>query len=144
MTPLRVVLDTNSVISALVFSSGHLSWLRTAWQAGHFIPLVCPDTVSELIRVLRYPKFKLSWAEQEALLAEFLPFAETVVSRGKLRGLPKLRDPCDIMFFALALRAKADLIISGDEDILSLRSTFKRIPVKSPNEFRQMIQPASL
>ena len=78
VTPPRVVLDTNTVVSALLFGSGRLAWLRLAWQAGQFIPLLGHETAAELIRVLGYPRFKLTRAEQEALLADFLPFAEVV------------------------------------------------------------------
>jgi uncharacterized protein len=72
--PPRVVLDTNCLISALLFSKGKLSWLRDAWQRERFTPLASRDTVEELIRVLAYPKFKLNKDELEILLADFLLF----------------------------------------------------------------------
>lgn len=40
----RVVLDTNIVLSALVFASGRMAWVRHAWQCGHITPLVCKET----------------------------------------------------------------------------------------------------
>ena len=43
-----------------------------------FIPLASRDTVSELIRVLNYPKFKLSEDDQQVLLADYLLYVETV------------------------------------------------------------------
>ena len=61
--PPRVVLDTNCLISALLFSKGQLSWLRHAWQNGRCIPLVSRATIEELLRVLAYPKFKLNQYE---------------------------------------------------------------------------------
>ena len=70
---MRVVLDTNVVLSALLFTSGRLAWIRRAWQHQQLKPLVCRETASELLRVLAYPKFKLSTAEQQALLEDFLP-----------------------------------------------------------------------
>jgi len=76
MKATRVVLDTNCLVSALLFKRGRLTALRRAWQNGLFRPLVCRETAAELIRVLAYPKFRLSKADLEALLAEFLPFAE--------------------------------------------------------------------
>lgn len=74
---MRVVLDTNVVISALLFSRARMSWIRQAWQAGRLRPVVSRPTVAELLRVLAYPKFQLSAADQEDILADFLPFAET-------------------------------------------------------------------
>jgi predicted nucleic acid-binding protein len=72
------VLNTNVVLSALIFSSGTTARLRQAWQSGLLLPLVSTATVQELMRVLAYPKFKLSAAEQHELLADYLPFAEVV------------------------------------------------------------------
>ena len=56
----RVVLDTNCLVSALIFSRGRFAWLREAWQTKRFIALASHDTVSELLRVLAYPRFKLT------------------------------------------------------------------------------------
>ena len=54
----RVVLDTNCLVSALLFSKQPLAWLRHSWQNGDIIPLASKETVSELIRVLAYPKWR--------------------------------------------------------------------------------------
>ncbi|MBK6557146.1 MAG: PIN domain-containing protein, partial [Comamonadaceae bacterium] len=56
-TPLRVVLDTNVVLSALVFGGGAAGRVRLCWQQGTFVPLASTATVQELVRVLAYPKF---------------------------------------------------------------------------------------
>lgn len=50
MPAMRVVLDTNVLVSALVFSSDALSRLRPAWQSGTLLPLASPDAVAELER----------------------------------------------------------------------------------------------
>ena len=63
--PPRVVVDTNVVLSALVFAGGRLETLRCAWQSGQYVPLASSHTVSELIRVLAYPKFRLSAADRQ-------------------------------------------------------------------------------
>ena len=60
MTPPRLVLDTNILISALLFHAGSLSWLRHAWQSDTIRPLAGRETTAELLRVLHYPKFRLS------------------------------------------------------------------------------------
>ena len=73
---LRVVLDTNVVVPALLFAHGRLRWLRAAWQEAKIIPVVNQQTILELLRVLSYPKFRLGRREQEELLAEYLPFCE--------------------------------------------------------------------
>lgn len=130
----RVVLDTNCLVSALIFSRSRFAWLREAWQAGRFIALGSHDTVSELLRVLNYPKFKLSRDEQEALLAEFLPYVETVRIEMKPEGLPEIRDVDDIIFLALAAVAHADALVSGDDDIQAIKAQF-HVPILTVAEF---------
>ena len=58
--PLRVVLDSNVVVSALLFRRGELAWLRAAWQSERFIPLASVATIEEILRVIGYEKFRLS------------------------------------------------------------------------------------
>ena len=48
----RAVLDTNVVLSALLFPRGQLSWLRAAWQQGRLRPLVSKVTTEELMRAI--------------------------------------------------------------------------------------------
>ncbi len=133
--PPRVVLDTNTVVSALLFGCGRLAWLREAWQAGHFIPLLGHDTARELIRVLGYPKFKLTRPEQEALLADFLPFAEVVQVPTSTAGLPEVRDPHDGKFLALARAANAEVLVSGDQDLQALRGQLPPTAILTAAEF---------
>src|SRR5450759_4369167 len=99
----RVVIDTNLVLSALVFAQGRLSPLRHAWQGTHCQPLVSSVTATELICVLAYPKFKLTAAEQQELLADYLPYCTTVRMPAKPPRTPACRDPADVPFLQLAL-----------------------------------------
>ncbi|MGA7954438.1 MAG: putative toxin-antitoxin system toxin component, PIN family [Gloeobacterales cyanobacterium] len=122
--PLRAVIDTNLLVSALVFSYGELAALRLAWQDGRFCPLVSKSTTTELLHVLAYPKFKLTQAEQEELLADYLPFCITVRMPTKLPTIPPCRDPLDEPFLHLALVGKADYLVTGDRDLLSLVDSF--------------------
>ena len=125
---LRVVLDTNIVVSALVFASGRLSWLRQQWQQGTLVPLVTHDTTDELIRVLSYPKFRLSSEDVKALLGDYLPFCEVVDIRNSEISLPAVRDPNDRIFLAAAIAGSAAYLITGDDDLLAIRATFA-IPI---------------
>jgi uncharacterized protein len=114
---LRVVIDTNILVSALVFSQGKVAALRLAWQSGQFQPLVSKVTTTELIRVFAYSKFKLTPKDQEELLADYLPFCATVRMPSKLPPVPPCRDPFDLPFLHLAL-------VTGDRDLLSLADEF--------------------
>ncbi len=119
-SPLRVVLDTHVVLSALVFGGGQAGQLRRAWQAGAFVPLVSAVTVQELVRVLAYPKFALARAEQDELLADFLPYAQTVRIPQPPPPVPDCRDPLDVPFLQLAVAGQAQRLVSGDKDLLAV------------------------
>ena len=108
--PPRVVLDTNLVLSALVFANGRLAALRHAWREGHCVPLVSKATTAELIRVLTYPKFKLSDEDQQELLADYLPWCATVRIPNSAPDTPNCRDPFDQPFLQLAVVGKADYL----------------------------------
>ncbi len=136
---MRVVIDTNCIISALIFSKQPLAWLRHCWQNGEIIPLVSKETVNELLRVLTYPKFKLSPQEQELLLADFLPYAEVIKVDVIPEGLPKVRDAHDQMFLVLAVVSGADYLISGDKDILDIQATFHNPPIMTLSQFKETI-----
>jgi putative PIN family toxin of toxin-antitoxin system len=136
----RVVLDTNCIVSALLFSKGNVSWLRDAWMRQRFVPLVSHDSANELIRVLNYPKFQLNKNEQEIILAEFLPYAEVVRIKTVPKNLPALRDLNDLMFFSLAVLGNADALISGDAHILQVKSQLGRIPVLTVTEFAAWLE----
>ena len=124
--PPAVVIDTNLVLSALVFAQGRLAPLRSAWQRGACIPLVSQATAAELIRVLAYPKFKLSAAEREELLADYLPYCRSVRIPARPPKLPQCRDGNDQMFIELAAVGKADWLVTGDKDLLVLAPEFGR------------------
>ena len=117
----RVVLDTNVLLSALVFTHGRTRAVREAWQAGRCEPLVSKATVDELIRVLGYPKFKLVADEQRDLLADYLPYCRTVAIPVKLPRTPPCRD-FDLPFLQLAMAGKADFLVTGDRDLLDIKS----------------------
>jgi uncharacterized protein len=95
-----------------------------ARQDGRCQPLVSKPTVTELIRVLAYPKFRLTKAEQDELLSDYLPFCITVRMPAKLPAIPQCRDPFDEPFLHLALVGKADYLVTGDRDLLSLADSF--------------------
>jgi putative PIN family toxin of toxin-antitoxin system len=122
--PLRVVLDTNVVLSALVFGGGMAGRLRLGWQQGVFVPLASIATVQELMRVLAYPKFRLSKLEQDELLADYLPYTVTVRIPQPPPAVPNCRDPLDVPFMQLALAGRAKVLVSGDRDLLALADVF--------------------
>lgn len=124
--PLRVVLDTNVVVSALVFGGGLAGRVRLAWQGGAIQPLASTATVQELVRVLAYPKFRLSALEQQELLADYLPYVLTVRIPQPPPSVPDCRDAMDLPFMQLAVAGKAPMLVSGDRDLLAIAGEFEQ------------------
>lgn len=124
--PVRVVLDTNVVLSALVFGGGLSGQVRRAWQRGALLPLASTTSVQELVRVLSYPKFRLSQAEQEELLADYLPHTEIVRIPKPPPKVPACRDAMDEPFMHLAVAGKAQVLVSGDRDLLAIAADFEQ------------------
>lgn len=115
---IRAVLDTNVLVSALLFT-GAPSRLVSAWQAARFRPVISAEILEEYLRVLAYSKFGLTEADIHGLIeGEVLPFVETVHVK---RPVPKpIRDPDDAKFIQCALEAEVRWLVSGDADLLDL------------------------
>ena len=127
-----VVLDSNVLVSALLFG-GRLGALREAWRHGRFRLLLCRETADELIRVLAYPKFRLTNKEIVFLLEkEVLPFAD-VVDSGGCPG-KWCRDPDDDAFIRCAMAGGAKWLVSGDADLLVLGQV-ESIRIMTPAAF---------
>lgn len=129
---MRVVLDTNAVVSALLFS-GVSSKLVSLWRKGLITPLLSREILDEYLRVLSYPKFELSEKEiKELIQEEILPYAEVVKPKRRLRVVQ--RDPSDNKFLECAVAGQAAVIISGDKELLSL-GRYRQIRIQSPAQF---------
>jgi len=129
----RVVFDTNIVLSALLFTHGRLSWLVGHWQAANCVPLISHATAAELTRILAYPKFHLTAEEQLEALASYIPFCEALEIA---RSCPVLcRDPKDQRLLDLAQSGDADVLVSGDEDLLTLVGS-TRFRIETPENYR--------
>ena len=132
----RAVFDTNTVVSALLFSNGRLAWLRSHWREGGSVPLISRATAAELTRVLGYPKFRLSPEDRLELLGDYLPYCETVEPAERCPAV--CRDANDQPLLDLAQSGKADLLVTGDEDLLALagQTTFL---IETPEAYRRSI-----
>jgi putative PIN family toxin of toxin-antitoxin system len=137
----RVVLDTNCLVSSLIFQSKSLAWIRRSWSAEEFIPLVSAQTADELIRVMAYPKLQLSAEDSRDLLEEFLRHAEVVdikPKRTREYGAVKtaLTDPNDQIFLDLAYSGKTDVLVSGDKALLLLAPQVTAFQILNARDFR--------
>ena len=129
---IRVVLDTNTLISALLFS-GTASRLVPLWQSRRITVLVSKEILQEYLRVLAYPKFQLGDHEIRALVEEeLLPFAETIRVRRRLAVVR--RDPEDDKFLECAVAGRAEYLMTGDRDLREFGS-YRGITILTVGEF---------
>lgn len=135
----RVVFDTNTVVSSLVFSGGRLAWLRLHWREGECVPLVCRATVLELTRVLAYSKFKLSEERRLELQGDYLPYCSSVNLQE--RCPVSCRDAQDQPLLDLAHCGKSDLLVTGDDDLQALASETEFI-IETPEAYRRRMHSA--
>ena len=131
---MRVVLDTNVLISALLFT-GISSELVSLWQKGIIAVLLSREILDEYLRVLAYPKFQLSEAEIKGLIEEeLLPYVQVIKPGTRVRVVK--RDPSDNKFLECAVAGKADVLISGDKELLALRH-YRQVRIHTPARFLQ-------
>jgi putative PIN family toxin of toxin-antitoxin system len=133
----RVVFDTNVVLSAIAFRAGRLAWLRQHWREGAVVPLVSPATARELTRVLAYSKFRLSQQYRAEALALYLPFCESHAPADKCPVL--CRDAKDQPPLDLARSGRADILVTGDDDLLVLAGQTPFL-IETPDAYKDRSQ----
>ena len=134
---LKVVLDTNVVVSSLLFK-GSSQQLVPLWQSGAFEWLASAAIIREYTRALAYPKFQLNDEEVRELLNEdILPFVTAIA----VSDAPEVikEDPSDDQFLACPVCGHADLIVSGDQHLLKL-ARHQNIPILTLRAFLERLQ----
>ena len=125
----RIVLDTNVLISgALSITSTPARALETAISTGDLLASMA--TLRELTEKLLSPKFDayVSRDRREALLLRLSPLVQIVTI---LQTFHASRDPNDHQFLDVAVNGRADVIVTGDGDLLSLHP-FRGIAILTP------------
>ncbi len=129
---MRAVLDTNIVLDLLHFADPQTQALQYAIKRGALRCFTDRHCLSELKRVSAYPQFGLDAAAQGALLERYRSFTSTCDSDDsdeiEAYPLPRCRDSDDQKFLILALRCRADLLITRDRLLLQL-ARHRRLPV---------------
>ena len=120
---LRVVVDPNVFVSAIIQPKGISAAVFRAGFAGRYRIIACPVLTDELAEVLQRPKLAPYVSGDDATA-----FVAAMVGTVEMRTDPEsrpvgLRDPADEFLVALAVEAHADLIVSGDRDLLDASIT---------------------
>ena len=126
-----VVIDTNVWISALQFAKRRgTPTLALERAMSEDVIATCDEIDAEIVRVLTE---KFDWERHRAEEA-----LEAILARGirvRIRGTVKeCRDPHDDMFLECSAIAKADLLVAGDKDLLTLGS-YKETRIVTPSEY---------
>ena len=133
---MRVVVDTNVFVSALLSPQGIPSQLFWYWEQRFFDLLVSKESMDELARVLRYPKIRARYRATEAELTEtvrlFTEKGLLVTPQETIRAITA--DVSDNLYLAMAVAGDADCIVSGDKHLLRLQE-YRGIPILTPTEF---------
>lgn len=127
---MRVVIDTNIIVSG--YLGGALETIIVAWKSGTFTLIVSDAIANEYHAVLKRPKFKIKRAELDDFSALLLDRAEFVIPLETVNAI--LADPTDNKFLEAAIAGKVNLIVSGDNHLLELKS-FREIPIITAREF---------
>ena len=131
---MRVVLDTNVLLSGLMFSDGAPGRVVAAWREARFDLVISVHQLAEIGRVLADPKIRriLGWDDRriEQFIRQLYVRAEIVDLIGTSVEVPL--DPDDAPILATPVAAKADVLITGDGDLLALR---ERHAIYTPAEF---------
>jgi uncharacterized protein len=134
---MRLVLDTNVLVSGLLFPGGPPSRLVKAWRAGAFDLVISDFVIEELVRTWGHLAPRLKVAPND--LADFLDAlhvrAELLRTDAEMlasAAAAGLRDPNDVPILAMLIGSDADFLISGDKDLLALAGTY---PILSPADF---------
>jgi putative PIN family toxin of toxin-antitoxin system len=131
---MRVVLDTNILISALLVQLGHPAAIYRAWQEGFFTLLICAEQLDELRATLRKPSLAARIKPYKAgrLVNEIKEQAENIGALPRVRRSP---DPTDDFLLALSEAGKADYLVTGDKSGLLVLKRHKATRIVSASDF---------
>ena len=131
---MKVVLDTNVLLSGLMFPDGAPGRVVGAWREARFDLVISVHQLAEIGRTLAYPKIRriLDWDYQriEQFIRQLYIRAQIVDLDAISVEVPT--DPDDVPILATLVAAKADVLITGDGDLLALRD---RYAILTPAEF---------
>jgi putative PIN family toxin of toxin-antitoxin system len=133
---LRVVLDANVLVSALLSKAGAPGRLLALWLEGAFELVVSEALLAELGRALAYPKLRehISGEDAAAFIALLRATASMRADADRVDHIS--RDPGDDYLLALA-KASASVLVSGDRDLLVLAP---ELPIEEPGAFLEHLQ----
>ncbi|MBX9691517.1 MAG: putative toxin-antitoxin system toxin component, PIN family [Cyanobacteria bacterium] len=130
---LKVVVDANVWISGLIVSQGQPAKVIDLFRAGAFVVCISADLLDELQEVLKRPRIAARIDETDGDQLIELIKSQSIVAL--VEAVPTVsRDPKDDVYLACAAAVDADVLITGDQDLLVLK-THGRTRILTPGEF---------
>jgi putative PIN family toxin of toxin-antitoxin system len=130
---MRVVLDTNQHISAIIRPDGHPAQIVQLWRIGLIELAISPAILEEFEAVVHRPRIQQRYNLSDADINEYLEVLRTttVLVPGTVIVDAVPDDPDDNIIIACAIEAEADFIVSGAQHLLSLGSYHGILIVKA-------------
>jgi uncharacterized protein len=138
---MRVVLDANVLVSAILSPRGTPAQILNAWRAEQFDLVISDAILAEIGRVFRYPKIakRHRWsAEQLQAFLDGLAHV-AILTPGALTLVVITEDPPDDRYLECAVEGEAAYIVSGDQLLLRL-GAYQGIPILTPRAFLEILQ----
>ncbi|HWZ44622.1 MAG TPA: putative toxin-antitoxin system toxin component, PIN family [Candidatus Saccharimonadales bacterium] len=131
---MRVVLDTNIIVSALIAPAGKPAAIINAWLDGRFTLLICAAQLDELRSTLQKPRVATLLKPHKAgrLVNQIKTLAEDIAHLPRVERSP---DPTDDFLLALSEGGKADYLVTGDKSGLLALDHHKTTRIVSAREF---------
>lgn len=129
---IKIIFDTNCLVSTLLSPDSRVAdSFRRGLEIG--VLLTSEECFKEVVGVLQRPKFRKYYSNDELLFFQSILLKELQFQLVK-SNVSICRDPKDDKFLNLALESQADFLITGDNDLLTLKR-FNNTEIISPREF---------
>jgi putative PIN family toxin of toxin-antitoxin system len=136
---MRVVLDTNILVSSLLVHLGPPAAIYRAWQEGHFTLLTCAEQLDELRATLNKPALaeRIKPYKAGRLVNEIRGLADTISSLPRVKRSP---DPTDDFLLGMCEAGKADYLVTGDKSGLLALAHHKNTRMISARDFAVLLK----
>ena len=132
---MRVVVDTNVIVSGVIVPHGAPRRILEAWHAGQVTMVTSETIIAEVARVLHYPRIRERYNLTEDDIAVVIDSLRTDAEMvAGLYEVHRSTDPADDMFLACALEGRAEYIISGDVHLLEI-GHYHGVLIVTPRQF---------
>ena len=131
---MKVVLDTNVLVSGLMFPGGVPGRIVEAWFGARFDVVSSREQLEEVARVLAYPKTRrtLGWDDRRIEVFVEGLYLNTDLAQPESATFAGLRDDSDLPILGALVSSGADVLVTGDQDLLVLRNRYR---IETPAEF---------